>query len=477
MLRSFPVLYFALALLAGCSIGPDFQRPATAVPAAYKEADFLATAESDWKLAVPGEVDQSPWWESFEDTVLSDLMARLEGANQNVQAALANLRLARAQAREARAAFFPSLGAVESNVQRQVGTSYPVTTHTAQLQASWELDIWGGTRRSAESAEAAAEAASADLGAVILSARGELAQSYFQLRAYDDLIALYRQTIEAYEKSLAISTNQFKAGIVTKIDVAQAITQLKAAQAQLVEQELQRRQMEHSMAALLGLPPSGFSLAPAPFDAKIPVIDAGIPSYLLERRPDIARGERRVAAANAKIGVAQSAHFPSLTLNAAGGFVSAILGKWFTAPMQVWSFGPSIALSLFQGGADIARADQAVASWEASVASYRHAVLAALVEVEDQLAAAMLLQQEEVIQLEALASAREAEALAINRYQAGLTTYLTVVTAQATALINARTAVTLKGRRYLAAVALIRALGGGWDSTEGLKADGEGPAQ
>lgn len=463
--RTVPLSGFAVGamLLSACSVGPDYVRPDTLTPSEYKER-AMDVAESEWRPAAPGELDPNPWWRTFDDPVLNDLMGKVEGANQDIQAALANLRLARAQVREARASFFPTIGASGSGSRGQSTPGGGVhTNYKAQLQGSWELDLWGGTRRSVESSDATAQATAADLGNVILSMRGELAQNYFQLRALDEQLGLYKETVAAFERSLAITQNQYSAGTVTKVDVAQAQAQLKAAQAQAVDLELQRRQTEHAIASLMGTAPSQFSLKSAPLSAYLPRIAPVLPASLLERRPDIAGAERRVAAANAKIGVAKSAYYPTLSLGASGGYQSSMLDKLFMAPNQIWSLGPSLALSLFQGGALLARTDQAVASWDRTVAQYRQTVLGAFQEVEDQLAAVDLLEQESVVQQEALAASREAERLFLSQYSAGTVTYLSVVSAQTTALNNARTAVSIKGRRFLAAVALIRALGGGWD--------------
>ncbi len=466
--RHLPVLALVLILaLSGCAVGPDYARPKTLDGDFFKEAAPENGNPDEWKPARPAFTDQSAWWTLFGDPVLDSLMPQLEAANTSVRTALARLSQARAVVREARAGFFPTAGGTGDVSRGQSGGGLPVaTSYNARLTSSWELDLFGGTRRSVESAAESARSAAADLADALLSMRAELAQNYFQLRSLDEQIALYNESIAAYERSYAITGNRYKAGVVTRIDVAQAETQLKAAQAQIVELDLQRRQMEHGVAVLLGLPPSLFSLKPGRLDATLPAVRAGLPSALLERRPDIASAEHGMAAANAKIGAAIAAYFPSFSLTAAGGFASGDFSKWFTVPYRFWSLGPGLALPLFQGGALVARTDQAVAAWEASVAGYRQTVLNALQEVEDQLAAGSLLRSETKIQEEALAAARLAERLALSQYLAGTTTYLTVVTAQTTALGNARTVVTLKGRRFVAAVALIRALGGGWQASE-----------
>lgn len=458
------VLVLALAALAGCAVGPDYTRPKTLTGEAFKEP-ATASSDSDWQAASPGGVDQGPWWTVFQDPVLNALMPQLEAANPDIATARANLNQARAAVREATASFFPTITGASSAARGQQGGGTPVTNaYRAQLSASWELDVFGGVRRAAEASSATAEASEAELAAVLLSMRAELAQNYFQLRSLDEQRDLYTMTVAAFEKSLAITRNQHAAGTVTRLDVAQAETQLKSAQAQAIDLNLDRRQTEHAIAALLGLPPSLFSLSPGTLDnARLPKIAAGMPSTLLERRPDIAAAERRMAAANARIGVAKSAYFPTFSLTGSGGYNSDAFRDWFILPNRAWSVGASLAQNIFQGGALLARTDQAVAAWEASVESYRGTVLTALREVEDQLAAASLLEQEERVQLDALASARDAENLALSQYRGGIVTYLTVVSAQTTALANARTAATLRGRRFVTAVALVRSLGGGWE--------------
>ncbi|CAK7029732.1 MAG: Outer membrane protein OprM [Desulfovibrio sp.] len=462
------IIFTALPVVfTGCAVGPDYVRPKTITGDTFKEApeSFSDAAQgiADWKVAEPSTVDVSPWWKVFRDDTLSALMPQLAMANPDVDTARANLRNARAVAREATASFFPTISAGGETSRSQTGGNASVNNaYKAQLSASWELDLFGGIYRGRESAVASAEAAEAELAATLLALRAELAQNYFQLRAYDEQLDLYEQTVAAYEKSLAITRNQFNAGTVTRLDVAQAETQLKEARAATVEMELQRKQTEHAIAVLLGLPPSLFAVTPAPLTAYLPTIEPALPAVLLERRPDIAAAERRMAAANEKIGVAQSAYFPVVSISSAGGYSGDAFRELFTLPNRIWSVGAGVAQNIFQGGALLARTDQAIASWEAAVAAYRKTVLTAFQEVEDQLAAVRLLEREETLRLDALRSARDAENLALSQYKGGVVTYLSVVNAQTTALANARNSVTLKGRRFVASVALIRSLGGGW---------------
>jgi NodT family efflux transporter outer membrane factor (OMF) lipoprotein len=467
-----------LLALSACAVGPDYQTPETQAIPTYKRAGPLPTTDADWRLATPGQPDSSEWWLAFKDPVLDQLMEELDNNNQQVQIAMANLRQAMASVREARASFFPVITASGSGVRGRATPGAEIgKTYSTSVSASWEMDIWGGIRRSVESASAQAESKAAELGAVLLSMRAELATDYFQIRTYDALLVLYDQTIEAYRQSLRITQNQYNAGTVTKADVAQATTQLRAAEAERVNIRMNRNRTEHAIAILLGRPPALFSLeaihAPDTAFPHLPVVDAGLPSSLLERRPDIASAERMVASSNAAIGVAKSAHYPVLNLLASGGYTSPTFSRWLTTPHEVWSLGPSLFLSIFEGGALMARTDQAIAQWEADVAQYRQTVLQAFGEVENALTAARLYQDEEALQREAWIAAQENERISKNQYNAGTVNYLSVAVAQASTLAHARTTILLTGSRYATAVTLIRALGGGWDRAQ-LEADGTG---
>lgn len=465
----------ALCGAGGCAVGPDYARPKTISPAAFKESAPGPGfgEETHWKVAEPGTVDAGPWWTMFGDPVLNAFMPQLAMANPDIATARANLRQARAAVREATASFFPTIDAGGEISRGQAGGGAAArNSYSARLSASWELDLFGGIRRETESAFAEAEGSEAELAAMLLAMRAELAQNYFQLRSLDEQMSLYDKTIAAYEKSLQITRNQHQAGTVTRLDVAQAETQLKNARASAIDLDLERRQTEHAIASLLGLAPALLAVKPASLDARLPRIEAPIPAALLERRPDIAAAERRMAAANARIGVARSAYFPVFSLTGSGGYTGDAFHEWFTLPGRIWSVGAGLAQSVFQGGRLLARTDQAVASWEASVASYRGTVLTAFREVEDQLAATALLEREEAMQLDALDSARDAENLALSQYRGGIVTYLTVVNAQTTALASARAAAILKGRRFVASVALIRSLGGGWGPAPYVQPEG-----
>jgi NodT family efflux transporter outer membrane factor (OMF) lipoprotein len=317
-----------------------------------------------------------------------------------------------------------------------------------------------------EANASSAQASAADLEAVRLLAQAELASNYFQLRAFDAQRQLLDDSVAAFQKSLDLTRNRYAAGVAGKIDVVQAETQLKSTQAQAIDIGVQRAQLEHAIAVLIGRPPAEFALAPMPFIVAMPAVPPGFPSELLERRPDIAAAERRVAAANAQVGVAQAAFFPALTLSASAGLGASTFAQLLTAPSRFWSLGPALAQSVFDAGLRRALTDQAIAAYDASVANYRQTVLSGFREVEDNLAALQILQQEAAVQQEAVQAARLALDLTINQYKAGTVSYLNVVTAQTAWLTNERTAVGIRGRQLTAAVTLVKALGGGWSAAE-----------
>jgi NodT family efflux transporter outer membrane factor (OMF) lipoprotein len=341
-----------------------------------------------------------------------------------------------------------------------------ITNRSASLSSGWEADLWGRLRRAVESSEASAQAGAADLAAARLSAQGELASNYFQLRALDAQKQLLEDNVAAFRRSLDLTKNRYDAGVAAKVDVVQAETQLKSTLAQAIDTGVQRAQLEHAIAILVGTPPASFSIAPAALASAMPQIPPALPSELLERRPDIAAAERRVAAANAEIGVAKAAYFPSFTLAATGGFRSAEASQWFAAPSRFWSIGPAIAQSIFDAGLRRAQTEQAIADYDATVAEYRQAVLSGFQEVEDNLAALRILEEEAKVQDEAVRAARESVTLTTNQYKAGTVSYITVVTVQTTQLNNERAAAGILGRRLVASVGLVKALGGGWSASE-----------
>jgi len=446
----------ALAL-AACAVGPDYQRPEAAVSAAYKEA-------VGWKAAEPrDEASRGNWWEIFGDPKLSALIESIDMSNQNVLLAEARFRQAQALAAQSRAALFPTLDA-NASITRSRSPTGVVGERSVALNSSWEIDLWGRLRRALESSAASAQASAADLAAARLSAQAELASNYFQLRVLDAQKQLLGDTVTAFDKSLELTRNRYAAGVAAKVDVAQAETQLKSTLAQSIDTGVQRAQLEHAIAILIGKLPSELSIAPVPLAVTMPRIPLGLPSELLERRPDVAAAERRAAAANAQIGVAKAAYFPSLTLSASGGFRSANAADLFTAPSRFWSIGPALAQSVFDAGLRRAQTEQAIAAYDATVAEYRQAVLAGFQEVEDNLAALRILEEEAKVQDEAVRAARESVMLTTNQYKAGIVSYINVVTVQTTQLSNERTAVGILGRRLVAAATLVKALGGGWDA-------------
>ena len=454
------------ALLTACAAGPDYVRPTLALPAAYKE-------DGPWKTAEPQPVDsRQPWWESYRDPTLNTLMQDAERANQSIRQAEAQYRQARAIADAARAALWPSVGA-NAGAQRALTNTNGIkegNSYSLGLAASWEPDLWGSVRRSIESGEAGAQAGADDLAAAHLSIQAALAQDYLQLRITDLQRDLYAATIEAYTRALKLTQAQHAAGVTLLSDVALAESQLTTAQAQAVDLEAQRSQLEHAIAILTGRTPADFSLAPAnaarPFDAQLPAAPGGLPSQLLERRPDIAAAERRAALANANIGVARAAYFPTLQLNAGGGFNAAGLGSLFDTPSRVWSLGAALAQTLFDGGLRRAHDAQAVAAYDAAVAAYKQTVLTGFQQVEDNLATLRILDREADLQAKAVAAAQLAERLALSQYRAGTASYLSVVTAQTLSLSNQRSAVQLRGRQLAASVSLITATGGGWNAAD-----------
>lgn len=463
------------ALVASCAVGPDYQRPAVETPAAYKEA-------ADWKVAEPrDQLSRGKWWEVFGDQELNALVGQIDVSNQNLRIAEARYRQSLALVQSARAGLFPTVSANVSSTRsrspsgRSSGDTGVGNSYNLSLSANWELDLWGRIRRQVESSEAGAQASAADLEAARLSLQSELATNYFQLRVNDTQKRLLDDTVVGYQKSLELTHNRYAVGVAGRADVVQAEAQLRSTQAQALDLGVQRAQLEHAIAILVGKAPGNFSLPPAKLAAVMPAIPAGLPSALLERRPDIAAAERRVAAANAQIGVARGGYFPSLSLSTSGGYASATLATWLTAPSRYWSLGPTLAATLFDFGRRDAATDQAVAAYDQNVATYRQIVLEGFREVEDNLAALRILEREAVVQEDAVRAARESVILTLNQYKAGTVSYLSVVTVQATLLGSERTAVGVLGGRLAAAVGLIRALGGGWTAAEAGSADDGAP--
>ncbi|MCP3024860.1 efflux transporter outer membrane subunit [Cupriavidus basilensis] len=450
-------------LLGGCAVGPDYKRPDAPSTPAFKEAPADTSQWGTWKPAEPQDASaRSNWWAVFSDPALDTLMSQVQVSNQNIKAAEAQYRQALAALQSARAGYFPTLGA-SAGLSRASGSSGLIgNSQNATLSASWEIDVWGRVRRQVESSEASAQASQSDLASTLLSTQSTLAQSYFLLRIADQQKALLDRTVVDYEKSLQLVRNQYAVGTAQRSDVLQSETQLKSAQAQQIDIQITRAQLEHAIAILTGKPPADLSIAPQDYAAAVPRVPVAVPSALLERRPDIGAAERRMAAANAQIGVAQAAYYPTLSLSATGGLSAGTLARWLSLPDRVWSIGPALAGTLFDGGLRSAAKAQAVAAYDQTVANYRQTVLAAFQEVEDNLAGARLLEQEGVVQNDALRSARDALALVNNRYRAGTASLLDVLTAQTTAYTAERTYLTIVGRQYTTSAVLIKALGGGW---------------
>ncbi len=475
--RLAPALLLCLAV-SGCAVGPDYQRPHINTPQAFKQAE-------GWKAAEPSDVlTRGPWWQLYGDATLNDLQRRLEDSNQTLAQAMAQYRQARATVIGARAAFFPTLDATASKTRSgQGGSSSTVRlpdgstvstgggggiskSYNLTMRSSWELDLWGKLRRQLESDKDSLWASAADFAATRLSLQSELAQDYLQLRVIDAQRRLLDATVAAYARTLRLTENQYQAGIVTKADVTQARTQLKSTQAQAIDLEYQREQLENAIAVLIGLPPAQFDLAEADFVPQLPPVPNLVPSQLLERRPDVASAERQVMSANAQVGVARAAWFPSLTLSASGGYRSSSWSNWLTLPNRFWSIGPQFSLPIFDGGQIFSQVRQAEASYDQTVANYRQVVLDSFREVEDYLVQLRVLEQESGVQQEAVDAARESVRLLENQYKAGTVDYSAVVTVQTAALNNERTSLSILGNRLIASVQLIAALGGGWDSAE-----------
>jgi len=465
-----------LVLFKSCDKAPKYVKPSVATPPAYKELTPDTFKETnDWKFARPNDaVIRGKWWEMFNDQQLNSLEEQLNTANQNIALADANFRVARALIKESRSQYFPTVTTSPSiTVSRQSGATNSNfsagrqnTIYTLPFDATWEPDFWGRIRNSVVASASEAQATAADLQNVRLSVEAELAFDYYQLRSLDAEKRLLDTTIAAYQQQLELTRVRFQTGIASDEDVAQAETQLKTTEAQATDLGIARAQFEHAVAVLTGQPASTFSLSVTTSDATPPAIPVGLPSQLLERRPDIAAAERRVAESNAEIGVTKAAFFPSLTLGVTGGLESTSIASWFTWPARFFSLGPTLSQTLFDKGRRKAATEVARAQYEGTVASYRQTVLTAFQEVEDNLAALRILSHELDEQNDAVASSQRALSLSTERYKSGIDSYLNVITAQTTLLNNQRTAVNLQMQQMTASVELIKALGGGWNEAE-----------
>jgi NodT family efflux transporter outer membrane factor (OMF) lipoprotein len=473
LLKSMSVIG-ASALAAACAVGPDYHRPAFDTAANFKEL-------GDWKPSEPNDVlTRGPWWKIFNDDVLDSLESQIDISNQNVKAAEAAFEQARALVAQARAGFWPTIAATFSAQRGQAGIpaatnnglSLPSTsltgartTYAAGVSGNWDLDIWGQIRRTVESDRASAESSAAALAAARLSAQADLATDYFELRAQDQLQKLLDDTVDAETRSLQITQSRYKFGVAARADVVSAETQLLSSQAQQVNAKIQRAILEHAIAVLIGKQPAEFSLDPSAMRTDVPTVPPGVPSTLLERRPDVAEAERKMAAANAQIGVATAAYFPSLTLSGSDEYSSGSLSRLIRNSNRVWAVGPALAETLFDGGVRRAQVRQARAAYDGTVDTYRQTVLAGFQQVEDDIVTLRVLQQEAGIEDATVKAAREAEALTLNQYKAGTVPYSSVITAQTTRLSAEQTALSVLSSRLQTSVGLIEALGGGWNAS------------
>ncbi len=455
-----PSAFLLCSFLTGCAIGPNYEKPAVETPAAYKEIP------GDWVRAQPrDEVPKGKWWQVFNDPVLGELVEQVSVSNQTLRAAEARYTQARAAVRSARSGLFPTVGASGGASRSRRGDAGASSRYDIGLDARWEIDLWGRVRRLVEASRAGKEASAADLESVRLSLQAEVALNYFQLRATDVQQDLLEDTIKGLQTSFNVTQNRYRAGVAARVDVVQADSQLKSTQAQAVGLRATRATLEHAIAVLVGKPPAALSIVPTKLQVSIPDIPPGVPSTLLERRPDVAAAERRMLAANARIGVAQAAWFPSLNLTGSAGFTSNALSSIVSAPNRVWSLGLGLAGTLLDFGARSANVDSARAAYDEALANYRQSVLEAFQEVEDNLASVRWLAEEGDLQQDAARLARESVLLTVNQYKAGTVSYLSVVQVQATQLNEERQTVQLLGRRLASTVRLIRALGGSWQES------------
>jgi NodT family efflux transporter outer membrane factor (OMF) lipoprotein len=466
-----PLVLLAMAVLpfSGCAVGPKYHPPVVQAPPAYKEV-------GDWKPAEPNDMNLGgEWWRIFQDPQLDALEAQVNVSNQNLKAAEAQFRQARAALRYNRADYYPTATAGLSATRTRVSAHRPppssifdgITYNDFVLpfDFSYQADVWGRIRKNVESYREQAQASAADLATVNLSMHADLAIAYFQARSLDAEEQLLNSTVKQYEEALELNQSRFEGGIASEVDVEQAKTQLQTTRAAAIDVGVLRAQYEHAVAILIGKPPAEFSLPPLPLTTPPPRIPVSVPSDLLERRPDIASAERRVAAANAQIGVAKSAYYPVISLTGSGGFESSSITTLLQGPSGLWSVGLSAVGTIFDGGRRHALTDQARAAYDFQVASYRESVLTGFQQVEDNLAAVRILENEAKVQDEAVVAAERSLDLSVTRYKGGVTSYLEVITAQSAALSDQVTAVNILGRRMANTVLLIQALGGGWEKS------------
>ena len=453
-------LGLSVASISGCAVGPDYQRPRFETVENYRET-------ADWKPSEPSDVlSRGTWWDIFHDDQLTQLEAKIAISNENVKAAAAAVDQAQALVAQARAGFWPTIAATLGPQRGATGVSPVRTTANASATADWTLDIWGQIRRTVENDRASAQASAAALAAATLSAQGQLATDYFELRAQDELQRVLDNIVVAEEQSLKITESRYRFGVAAKADVVTAQTQLLNSQAQQINAQIQRGTLEHAIAVLIGEQPASFSLPVTGIRSDVPTVPAGVPSTLLERRPDIAQAERQMAASNAQIGVATAAYFPSLTLSGSDQYTSSKFSRLLSASNRVWAVGPELAETIVDGGLRRAQVAQARAAYQASVHNYRQTVLAGFEQVEDQIVTLRVLEKQAVVEDAAVAASKEAERLTLNQYKSGTVPYSSVITAQTTRLASEETALMVLSSRLQASVALIQALGGGWTAAQ-----------
>ena len=475
----FPIFAGAMLFFSACAVGPKYQRPSAPVPAAYKEAPPANTQDAgNWKPSQPSDgAAKGKWWEIYNDPALNALEEQVSVSNQNILAAEAQYREARDAVRIARSGLFPTVTGQASIVESQSSrtatsgttanlSTAPRTAYNLPVDLSYVADLWGSIHRSVTASAAFAQVSAAQLENARLLLQSDLAVDYFQLHGTDGAEDLLDRTVKSYEEYLTLTQNRYKGGIASGADVAQAETQLHTARAQLIDLGESRAQFEHAIAILTGKPPVDLSIPLAPLTATPPPIPSGVPSALLERRPDIAAAERQMAAANEQIGIAQSAYYPTLTLSASAGLESGRFLRWFSWPSRFWSVGPQLAETLFDAGRRHAQTDQARAAFDATVANYRQTVLTSFQQVEDNLAALRVLSDEAQAEDDAVKAAQRSVQISTDQYKAGTVSYLQVITTQAIALQDERTAVEIQTRRMVASVLLVEALGGGWDASK-----------
>ena len=467
-MRHWLIMSVSVATLAACSVPVVHQRPELAIPAGYKES---GPAGAVWKTAEPADhVPRGQWWRVFADPVLDDLVVQVEVGNQSLKNSAAKYAQARALIDAARAAYFPTVnlggGSTRArNAVAGINQPAPTTSDSVSLTAgNWEIDLWGRIANTVDANELSAIAGFIDIESLKLSLQTQLVQSYLSLRIADEQIALLKRTVAEYQRALDLATNRYKGGVAARSDVSQAETQLKSTQAQAIDAGIARAQFEHAIAVLMGRAPSELTITQAPLAAQVPAVPPTLPSELLERRPDVAAAERRVAVAGAQVGAARAALFPALTLSGTVGYRQNAWGGLLSVANRFWSVGPAVAFTLFDGGFKRSQVAQAEAVYDQNVATYRQTVLAAFQNVEDNLVALRLLDEEAKVQAEAVHAANESLDHALAQYRAGIVSYVNVITAQTAALNNRNAELAVQGRRFTAAVGLIGALGGGFDA-------------